>query len=554
MMTSTNEDLNSESFLKRLRFYFIILIVFIGIAQAWTTRDSMYPDGISYLDIGDAYFSGDFKSAINANGYWSPLYCLIQGFANYIFNPSVDFHSLFVRLVNFIIYILSFIAFNFFFIEFLKKIENEKDNLTTFPKWAWVSIGYSLFMWTSTNMIGLSMVTPDMCVSGIVYLISGLILKIEQNKSNIFTYILIGLLLSLNYLTKAAMFPLAFIYLLVIFFLKKNFLNTLIALLVFLAVSSPYIYELSKAKGHLTFSETGKLVYSFRMDETYNCWMEGLKGCEGITHPAKRIFTEPNIYDFSNPISGSYPIWFDPSYWYNGLNPKFDLEKQFKILSKSLERYMDFFIALQGFLIAAFAILLICSNKIKDIFKTWYFIIPTICTIGMYSLIDFQYRYLGAFMTVLWMSLFYSIKLPDTKESKKLFESISIVLIAFLIITSSASRDMLTNGKISSCEMHRAVAKHLIQLGLKEKDPIAVIGTDYGIYFARLAKVKIVSELPIEEEKIFWASDSNIKEEIFTKLKDLNIKLIISEKAPLNASKQGWQKIENTPYYYHDLN
>lgn len=553
-MTSTNEDLNSESFLKRLRFYFIILIVFIGIAQAWTTRDSMYPDGISYLDIGDAYFSGDFKSAINANGYWSPLYCLIQGFANYIFNPSVDFHSLFVRLVNFIIYILSFIAFNFFFIEFLKKIENEKDNLTTFPKWAWVSIGYSLFMWTSTNMIGLSMVTPDMCVSGIVYLISGLILKIEQNKSNIFTYILIGLLLSLNYLTKAAMFPLAFIYLLVIFFLKKNFLNTLIALLVFLAVSSPYIYELSKAKGHLTFSETGKLVYSFRMDETYNCWMEGLKGCEGITHPAKRIFTEPNIYDFSNPISGSYPIWFDPSYWYNGLNPKFDLEKQFKILSKSLERYMDFFIALQGFLIAAFAILLICSNKIKDIFKTWYFIIPTICTIGMYSLIDFQYRYLGAFMTVLWMSLFYSIKLPDTKESKKLFESISIVLIAFLIITSSASRDMLTNGKISSCEMHRAVAKHLIQLGLKEKDPIAVIGTDYGIYFARLAKVKIVSELPIEEEKIFWASDSNIKEEIFTKLKDLNIKLIISEKAPLNASKQGWQKIENTPYYYHDLN
>ena len=171
----------------------------------------------------------------------------------------------------------------------------------------------------------------------------------------------------------------------------------------------------------------------------------------------------------------------------------------------------------------------------------------------MYSLIDFQYRYLGAFMTVFWLSLFYSIKLPNTKESKKLLESISIVLIVFFIITSSASRDMLTNGKISSCEMHRTVAKCLIQLGLKEKDQIAVIGTDYGIYYARLAKVKVASELPVEEEKIFWASNNRIKEEIFTKLKDLNIKYIVAEKGPLNASKQGWKSIENTPYYYHEL-
>ena len=46
-MTNTNEDINSEAFIKRLSFYFFILIAFVGLSQAWTTRDSMYPDGIS---------------------------------------------------------------------------------------------------------------------------------------------------------------------------------------------------------------------------------------------------------------------------------------------------------------------------------------------------------------------------------------------------------------------------------------------------------------------------------------------------------------------------
>lgn len=550
----SNEEMNSEAFLKRLSFYFFILIAFVGISQAWSTRDSMYADGISYLDVGDAYFNGDFKSAINANGYWSPIYCLIQGFANYIFKPSINFHSIFIRLVNFAIFILCFFSFNFFFQEFLKKVDDKKDSSITFPKWGWIVFGYSLFLWTSTNMIGLSMITPDMCVSGIIYAISGLMLKIERNKSNIFTYILLGLLLSLNYLTKAAMFPMAFIYLIIIFFLRKNFLNTLIATVVFLAASSPYIYELSTAKGHPTFSETGKLVYSFRMDETYNCWMGELKGCEQTTHPAKKIFSNPNIYDFSTPISGSYPIWFDPTYWFDGLSAKFDLNKQLKILAKSFERGLDLFLQMQGFLITSFIILFLYSNKkAKDILQGWYFIIPTLCTIGMYSLIDFQYRYLGAFITTLWLVLFYSIQLPNTKESKKLLESISIVLAIFLIITSSLSKDMLTNGKISSCEMHRTVAKNLLQLGLKEKDGIAVIGTDYGIYYARLAKVKIISELPVEEEKIFWASDSSKKEEIFTKLKDLGAKLVLCEKGPSTAPNEGWQKVENTTYYYHYL-
>ena len=440
------EDYNSESFLRRLKLYLFIFVLMIGFSHTWAVRDSVDPDGVSYLDVGNAYFNGNYSGAINANGYWSPFYPLIQGLSNYLFNPSIDSESLFIHLVNFVIYIFSFLAFKFFFAQLMSKIDTENKelttlNLVTFPKWAWITIGHFLFIWSSMNLITISKVTPDMCVSVFIYLISGLLLKISNNKTSIIDFIFFGLFLALSYFSKAAMLLIALIYVLVLFFMtirqKSNLLKPLIALVVFLLVSAPYISELSKAKGHFTFSETGKLVYSFRMEDTYFCWMGGLKGCNGVLHPAKKIFDKPNTYEFGSPIIGSYPIWFDPTYWYGGLSANFNLIKQLKILVKSFERGLDLFIEMQGFLIASFSILLIYSSlKFKDICKLWFLIVPSFFTIFMYSLIDLQNRYLGAFICILWISLFYSIKLKNTDESKKLLNSVSVVLILFFMINS----------------------------------------------------------------------------------------------------------------------
>jgi len=122
------------------------------------------------------------------------------------------------------------------------------------------------------------------------------------------------------------------------------------------------------------------------------------------------------------------------------------------------------------------------------------------------------------------------------------------------MINSIFSKDILTSGKISSAEMHRQVAKHLIKVGLRQDDKVAVIGTDYGIYWAHLAKVRISCEIPVEEEKNFWASDKERKEEIFNKMKEYDMKYLVSERAPEIASEQGWQKIPETSYYFRILN
>src|SRR5258707_7530980 len=97
----------------------------LGAAQAWATRFTMNPDGISYLDIGDAYWRGDWHNAINA--YWSPLYSWILGFFLKVVKPSAYWEYPLVHLVNFLIYVAALGCFEFFLKTFI--VDRRRHNL-----------------------------------------------------------------------------------------------------------------------------------------------------------------------------------------------------------------------------------------------------------------------------------------------------------------------------------------------------------------------------------------------------------------------------------------
>src|SRR3954452_20137182 len=86
-----------------LRISCWLIALALGAAQAWATRFTMNPDGVSYLDIGDAYWRRDWPNAINA--YWSPLYSWILGGFLKVIKPSIYWEYPLVHLVNFLIYV-----------------------------------------------------------------------------------------------------------------------------------------------------------------------------------------------------------------------------------------------------------------------------------------------------------------------------------------------------------------------------------------------------------------------------------------------------------------
>src|SRR5947209_187208 len=109
---STSADIQGASRNLALRIACWAIALTLGGCQAWATRFTMNPDGVSYLDIGDAYWRHDWHNAINA--YWSPLYSWILGFFINVVKPTPYWEYPLVHLVNFFIYVGALGCFEFF--------------------------------------------------------------------------------------------------------------------------------------------------------------------------------------------------------------------------------------------------------------------------------------------------------------------------------------------------------------------------------------------------------------------------------------------------------
>ena len=172
----------------------------------------MYPDGISYLDIGDAVWLGNWHGAINA--YWSPLYPIVLGFFLRVFKPSICWEYPLVHAVNFLIYVVALICFEFFLHTFLEHQRSRDPALpdqseSNLPGWAWMLVGYSTFIASSLLLITLSFVSGDMMVAAVIYLASAVLLKLRRGNTDWRLFVLLGLVLGFGYLAKAVMFPIS---------------------------------------------------------------------------------------------------------------------------------------------------------------------------------------------------------------------------------------------------------------------------------------------------------------------------------------------------------
>ncbi|MEK7085207.1 MAG: hypothetical protein AAB904_01620, partial [Patescibacteria group bacterium] len=237
----------------------------------------MNPDGISYLDIGEDFWSGNRGAIVNA--HWSPLYPVILGLALKIFSPSPYWEFATAHAVNFFIYLFALWAFNFF----LNRVIAEDRRLhsqNAYPEWVWLALGYGLFLITSLNFITLSVFTPDMLLAGFLYLAVGLLLSIREAATRT-NYILLGAVLGISYLARAPMFLLAPLFIAESAFFgverKKSVLNAALAFAMFLAVSLPFVSALSLQKGRITFSDSGRLNYAWHINTSipYIGWTEG---------------------------------------------------------------------------------------------------------------------------------------------------------------------------------------------------------------------------------------------------------------------------------------
>jgi hypothetical protein len=555
--------LSQERIKPYLRTLFWCLAISLGALQVWAHRNDVNPDGISYIEMAEAAGRNGWHALVN--GYWSPLYPALLSIAFRVFHPSTYWEFTVVHVVNFLLYLADLFCFEIFVKELLaaRRIEGGPGKgprqLPEKALWIW---GYLLFLWVSQFWLSPAMTNPDIIVAGLVFVATALLLRICQGKGNWLLFAELGAVLGFGYLAKAAMFPISFAFLasasLLYGVTRKSYLKALArsvaALAVFLVIAAPLIVALSNEKHRATFGDSGKIAYAEYVDHaTFLAHWRGEPAETGTAvHPTRKISSDPAIYEFAQPVAGSYPPWYDPSYWYEGIRPHFSLKGQLWVLFRSANLYLKMF-SRSGALYVVFLVLIAEVRKAGK--WDWggipmgLVVLPALATLAMYALVLVEQRYVSPFVVVLLLWIFSSACVSmNGAEALKKPTILAVILALALAIAWPVMRDLkdvIVNRPYEPWQ----VAVGLHEMGISPGTQVGSIGLGLGNYWAHLAGVRIIAEIPEKEQANFLAADAAKKSEVLRDFGGLGAKAVVTRNAPVAQSTQGWQEVGQTHYY-----
>jgi hypothetical protein len=542
------------------QFFFWCVVLVLGLLNVWARRNDVTPDSISYIEIGWAAARGGLHQLVNA--YWSPLYPFLLSLVFRFFHPSVQWDFTAAHLLNFAVFIASFASFGLF----LKELNLQREAVGELAGkylpvpartlWIW---GNVFFLWASYYWLGLVWVTPDLCVAVIVYLATALLLRIRGGRGNLLVFAGLGALLGLGYLAKAAMFPLAFVFLFSAFCLSRiasaSFLaatlRTLAAVAVFAGMALPFILALTAAKGRPTFGDSGRINYAeFVNRATRSVHWQGEPAGTGMPlHPSRKIFSDPDVFEFSTPVQGSYPPWFDPSYWYDGARPHFSVRNQAWALFRASNMYLKIF-SKSGALWAVLVAILVVRRKLLGWERissgAWLVFLPSLAALAMYSLVLVEFRYVAPFALMLLMWMLSRMKIA-TGAGPLLVRRFHLVVILApaIAIGWAAGRDIYDVARNKPYEPW-IVAQQLHEMGIPAGTDVGYIGTGLDAYWAHLAGVRIIVEIPDEQQSRFIGANAARRQQVLTLFSSAGGKAVITKNADAANSADGWRPIPGT--------
>jgi hypothetical protein len=377
-------------------------------------------------------------------------------------------------------------------------------------------------------------------------------------------YVALGVTLATGYLAKAVMFPLAFVFLFSSLFAagswKRSVPRTATALVTFLLVVSPWILTLSKAKGRFTFGDTGRLNYAFYVNDlvVYPYWHGEIPALGTPTHSRRRLNDIPPVEEVSGPGPGSYALWYDPTYWFEGVRPHFEWRGQLRVLRTSCGEYFHMLSAQKGIATAFLTLVFFSGWKgtwLKEFARLWPVWLPAAGTLSVYGLVHVESRFLGATVIILWCCLFAAVRLPVSDWSSRLSAScLAAACIAISIsMTAQFARDL---SQIEKGEINRnwQIAQDLRRLGVNSGDSVALLGHEghpkaIDYYWAHLGQIRIVAEIPSAGVGTFWTAEPATRLRLFRLLSQTGARALITGTPPPVSQMADWQALGSTGCY-----
>ena len=555
-------------------------LILIAIARAWFTRYQLEADAMSYLDVARAAAEGHAGAAIHP--YWSPGYPVLLSLFFRALHPNAYWEFPLVHFVNLLIFIAGLASFRLFWGEALRWHRQSADGpdseIAESVFWA---LGYAAFGIATFNVITLGIVSPDLLVSVFCFLAGWSVLRFRRSPSAGHA-VLLGLVLAVGYYVKAPFFPMALIFLLCASLWhpvsrgpvsQRVVLHAGIALIVFLLVSAPLIAALSRAAGRFTFGDSARVNQAFYIDgvQMFRHWQGGPPGSGTPLHPTHKLNEFPEVYEFAASNMGTYPPWFDPTYWNAGIKPHLILKREVVVFVRNAALEFQIIMESGAEVVCVLIILaLLCSYNrrwLKGLGRLWFIWAPGIIALIMFALVHVEPRFLGGWLVMLFAGGVAACALPTGAGVRRAVWCIgfgALVTVGASLLLQSSREAIGSDHAPGRSPEDALIAVAVLHSGLHAGDPVALIGDGTGSFWAHLARLQIVSEVPASSASRpthpaldFWESGPEVQQKVLKILEGTGARAVIAganasivDAVPSTVSGP-WRRVDGTRLYIY---
>jgi len=557
-MSEPKSDLRWTVLHSRTLYGFAALSIF---AVSWRSRANINPDGISYLDLSREMLKANASAYFHP--YWSPLLPALIAMVQKIASPKPNSILLLAHAVITASALAGLVAFIHLVDEWRRLLATRgRKELTRGQDFSLSLFGLVLLLSAVTGFLGTDNISPDMLVLALVFAIAGTSCRLANGRGRAGSAFWLGLFLALGYFTKAALFPLALLFLMAsaISWLKNRTLvkHLLIASLVFTALAAPYIAILSVREHKVTFGESGRLSYAWLVlhnSPSFAGWTQGSQDSGYPAHPLRVSGTNPTILQFDNTVQGTLPIWYNPVYFYDGLKAPFDLKLQIKQVLRSPSQVLKNTTKITAVALAVPALLFVLGRRRgqRSRFAAPWLIAWAFGAYFMYSLIELLPRFVGSFFVIIVFvgASEFLTRIPEVSiRLGNLTLFIGALLLTGLVASRSARRFVSPE---SNGTLQQLTADDLQRLGVLPRGRLAVVGDPFNVYFAFRDNLRVVAtigfrggDIPADTDK-FWSMDNKSQTALEDRLANVGVTAIISSSS-CTASGSGWVPIGNNEY------
>jgi len=557
-MTRMTSEEGTQGVIRRVQWWFRGAIALCALIDCWISRFRMNPDGVSYMDLGDLYWKGNWHAALNA--YWSPLYGWLTGLMFLLTKPAMRWEYPEVHLLTFAILVATLFCFEFFWRELLASKANATWAGPMLTR-AWV-LGYLLFVYIHFSVHWLWLSTPDLLVAALVYLALGMMLRFARGGMGMASAILLGVILGAGYLAKAAMLPFAAVLMMTMMAVawRHKQRKTLVAavLLACLLTCLPYIAALSWNVHRITWGDSAKINQAWFVNHVsprFCHWQGDRPGREDALHPTRKILAWPEVYEFAAPIAGTYPVWYDPGYWYAGADSSMHPRLEIQAFTHNFMHLTELAFLESGFLVMV-ALLFVLGGRVRDSWRNWMafwpILAPAAAVFLMYMMVCWEQRFTSAILLAAWGAAIVATRISDEKRKSMVFWTATLLLCA--LIVARITYIQIGDHQKNKASAHSVlVAERLRSMGIEPGTPIALIGDGVDASdWARLGRVRIIAEVPHDHHAdirdsatAFWNSNPEGEKTVLNVLKSTGAKAVVADAIP-PALPPGWLPLGST--------